>query len=233
MRTLATTPSTTIPMVEARHLGTVPYVEAWDLQRLLVADIAAGDAPETVLFLEHPHTYTIGRRGGREHLLASAAELRSRDAVVIGTDRGGDITYHGPGQLVGYPLLNVRRMGNDVHRYLRTLEEALIGALSDYQLHGQRDEAYTGVWCAGAKIAAIGVKVSRGITMHGFALNVNTDLSYFDLIVPCGIHGREVTSLQALLGGPVRVGGVMEAVMRNFEAAFGVRVSGQTLGPMW
>lgn len=209
--------------VEVRTLGLVAYQEAWDLQKDLGRRIAGGDESETLLLLEHPHTYTIGRRGGYDHLLASPEELEASGAVVIDSDRGGDITYHGPGQIVGYPLLDLRRIGGDVHRYLRTLEEALIGALAEYGLEGGRESGYTGVWCRGAKVAAIGVKISRGITMHGFALNVTTDLSYFDLIVPCGIRGRQVSSLRQLLGRPVPMLEVIQAVEHNFGAAFGVR----------
>ena len=209
----------------AHHVGLIPYLEAWELQRHLAAKIAAGEASETLLLLEHPHTYTIGRRGGHEHLLASPEELRARGATVVETDRGGDITYHGPGQLIGYPLLDLRRRtGGDVHRYLRTLEEALIGVLEEYGLRGEREPEYTGVWCGGAKVAAMGVKVSRGVTMHGFALNVGTDLSYFDLIVPCGIHGRRVTSIEKLLGRPVEASTVRAALERNLAREFGVRL---------
>jgi len=200
----------------------VPYQEAWDVQRALLARIVAEDAPETLLLLEHPHTYTLGRRGGREHLLATPEELAGRGAVVIESDRGGDITYHGPGQIVGYPLLNLRRRtGGDVHRYLRALEEVLIGVLAAYGLTGEREPEHTGVWCGGAKVAAIGVRISRGITMHGFALNVNTDLSYFNHIVPCGIHDRPVTSLEQLLGERIPMDEVTGEVERRFQSVFG------------
>jgi lipoate-protein ligase B len=206
-----------------RRLGVTPYVEAWDLQRKLAAEIAEGRTPETLLLLEHPHTYTLGRRGGHAHLLANSEELDERGAVVVETDRGGDITYHGPGQVVGYPLLDLRlRTGGDVHRYLRLLEETLIAAIGEYGLRGEREREYTGVWCGDAKVAAIGVKVSRGVTMHGFALNVSTDLSYFDLIIPCGIRGRRVTSLEALLGRSVSMAEVLESVQRAFRRTFGV-----------
>ncbi|MDQ3328567.1 MAG: lipoyl(octanoyl) transferase LipB, partial [Chloroflexota bacterium] len=179
-------------------------------------------APETLLLLEHPHTYTLGRRGGREHLLVTPTDLARRGADVIETDRGGDITYHGPGQIVGYPLLNLRRRtGGDVHRYLRAVEEVLIGVLAAYGITGERERAYTGVWCGGAKVAAIGVRISRGITMHGFALNVNTDLSYFDHIVPCGIHNRAVSSLAKLLGEQIPMNEVTGEIERRFEAVFG------------
>jgi lipoate-protein ligase B len=208
--------------VEVSRLGRVPYRDAWDLQRALALDIAAGRAPETLLLLEHPHTITIGRGGGHDHLCASPEEIERRGAVVVETDRGGDITYHGPGQVVGYPLLDLRRRtGGDVHRYLRLLEEALIGVLAEYGLRGEREPAYTGVWCEGAKVAAIGVRISRGITMHGFALNVSPDLSYFDLIVPCGIPDRAVTSMERLLGHAVSIDEVVDAVERHFAIVVG------------
>jgi lipoate-protein ligase B len=215
------TPYRPVGKLTVFRLGTMPYHEAWELQRRLAARIADGEAPETLLLLEHPHTYTIGRRGGREHLLASPFELEARGAALIESDRGGDITYHGPGQLVGYPLLDLRRRGGDVHRYLRDLEETLIRTLAEYGLRGRREPALTGVWLGEEKVAAIGVKVSRGVTMHGFALNVNTDLSYFDLIVPCGIRNRGVTSLGKLLGEEVPLSDVTEKVERHFRAVSG------------
>ncbi len=209
--------------MEVRTLGRVSYREAWSLQRELAARIAAGDLPEQLLLLEHPHTYTLGRSGGLNHLLASPEELAALGAEVVGSDRGGDITYHGPGQLVGYPLLNLRRMGGDVHVYLRTIEQALIETLAEYGLTGEREKEYTGVWVQGAKVAAIGVKVSRSVTMHGFALNVSTDMAYFDHIVACGIQGRRATSMEELLdGGPVPGADLLDGVQRGFESAFGV-----------
>ncbi len=215
--------------VIVRRLGLIGYAEAWELQRELVARIIRGKVPETLLLLEHPHTYTLGRRGSERHLLAAPEEVQARGAVVTESDRGGDITYHGPGQIVGYPLLDLRRrMRGDVHAYLRALEEVLIRVLGEYGLRGEREAEYTGVWCQGAKVAAIGVKISRGVTMHGFALNVHTDLSYFDLIVPCGIQGRGVTSLQPLLGRSVSVSEVTELVEHHFAAVFNSVMRGDT-----
>lgn len=209
------------PRLRSRRLGIVTYLDAWDLQRQLVSRIAASEEPETLLLLEHPPTYTLGRSGGRDHLLVDERELAARGAVLVESDRGGDITYHGPGQIVGYPLLDLRkRTGGDVHRYLRLLEEVLISVLASYGLEGEREPPYTGVWCDGAKVAAIGVKVSRGVTMHGFALNVGTDLSYYDSIVPCGIRGRQVTSMQHLLGRSVSTTDVLEHVERCFLERF-------------
>lgn len=208
-------------IVLARWLGRISYLDAWAMQRELAAGVAAGEEPETLLLLEHPHTYTLGRRASQEHLLATTHEIEAREAVLIESDRGGDITYHGPGQIVGYPVLDIRRrLRGDVHLYLRTLEEVLIRVLGEYGLQGEREPEYTGVWCQGAKVAAIGVKISRGVTMHGLALNVNTDMSYFDLIVPCGIHQREVTSLQRLLGRRVPLAEVNDLIKQHFESVF-------------
>ena len=176
-------------------LGTVPYREAWDLQRRLVAARHAGAIPDVLLLLEHPHTFTIGRRGDDSEVLASPEYLESLGATVIEVDRGGLATYHGPGQLVGYPILDLRPRGREVHSYLRNLEEALINALRETGIPAQRVPQKTGVWVADRKIASIGVRFSRWISSHGFALNVTTDLSYFSHIVPCGMPAVTMTSV--------------------------------------
>lgn len=176
-------------------LGTVPYREAWDLQRRLVAARHAGAIPDVLLLLEHPHTYTIGRRGDENEVLASPEHLASLGAAVIEVDRGGLATYHGPGQLVGYPILDLRPRGREVHSYLRNLEEALINALREVGIPAQRVPQKTGVWVDDRKIASIGVRFSRWISSHGFALNVTTDLSYFNHIVPCGMPAVMMTSV--------------------------------------
>lgn len=176
-------------------LGTVPYREAWDLQRRLVAARHAGAIPDVLLLLEHPHTFTIGRRGDDSEVLASPAHLEMLGATVIEVDRGGLATYHGPGQLVGYPILDLRLRGREVHSYLRNLEEALINALRETGIPAQRVPQKTGVWVADRKIASIGVRFSRWISSHGFALNVTTDLSYFSHIVPCGMPAVTMTSV--------------------------------------
>lgn len=176
-------------------LGTVPYREAWDLQRRLVEARHAGAIPDVVLLLEHPHTFTIGRRGDNSEILASPAHLEMLGATVIEVDRGGLATYHGPGQLVGYPILDLRPRGREVHSYLRNLEEALINALRETGIPAQRVPQKTGVWVADRKIASIGVRFSRWISSHGFALNVTTDLSYFNHIVPCGMPAVTMTSV--------------------------------------
>lgn len=210
-----------------KQFGQVEYETAWAWQRELVQARRAEQIGDTLLLLEHPHTYTIGRRGSVQNLLAGPERLQELGARVLETDRGGDITYHGPGQLVGYPLLDLRLRNNDVHRYLRNLEETLIQVLATYGLEAGREPKYTGVWLnvpgGRDKIAAIGVKVSQGVTLHGFALNVNTDLSYFHEIVPCGITDPDkgVTSCQKLLGHPLPLDEVRAHVAQAFAQVFG------------
>jgi lipoyl(octanoyl) transferase len=212
----------TITLIDA---GEVPYEQAWAWQRELVAQRAAGAREDALLLLEHPPTITLGRGAHREHLLVAPDELARRGVALVETDRGGDVTYHAPGQIVGYPILKLSRHGGDVLRYLRDLEEVLIRALATYGLRGERTEQLTGVWVEGAKIAAIGVRVSAsGVTSHGFALNVATDLDGFGQIVPCGIRDRGVTSLAALLGAPPSMeevrGRVLDAFAEVFHAEF-------------
>jgi lipoate-protein ligase B len=206
------------------RLGVVPYAEAWELQRRLVAARAAGEIGDTLILVEHPHVYTLGRSGHAENVLLDEARLRAAGAELIWVDRGGDVTYHGPGQLVGYPILHLGRHGKDVHAHLRRIEETLIRALGDFDLVGWRDPAYTGVWVGpegrGEKVAAIGVRVAKWVTSHGFALNVSTDLDYFAHIVPCGIRHRGVTSLERLLARPVSREEAEVAVLRHFADVF-------------
>ncbi len=197
------------PLLVAR-LGTVDYLRAWQLQRELAPLVSTRELPDVLLLLDHPHTYTIGRAGTREHLLVDDATLARLGAVAYDVDRGGDITYHGPGQLVGYPLLRVERFDRDIHGYLRRLEAALIAALGELGIVAGRVPGYTGVWVrvpSGCeKVAAIGVKLARHVTQHGFALNVATDPAYWANIIPCGIRDRGVTSIDRLLalrGNPV------------------------------
>ena len=178
------------------------YADALALQRALVGDRHAGRVGDVLLLTEHPHVLTLGVRGdgGRSHILASADALAARGVTVHETGRGGDITYHGPGQIVGYPIVDLTPDRCDVHRYVRDLEEALIRVAADYGIEAGRVAGHTGVWVGTEKLAAIGVRIARWVTSHGFAFNVTTDLDYFNLIVPCGIAGRGVTSLARLLG---------------------------------
>jgi lipoyl(octanoyl) transferase len=208
--------------VEVRRLGLMPYAEALALQRELVEERRAGRIGDLLLLVEHPHVLTLGVRGdgGRSNILASAEALAERAVDVHETGRGGDITYHGPGQLVGYPIIDLKPDRCDVHRYVRDLEEVLIRVAADYDIQADRVPGLTGVWVGGSKLAAIGVRIARWITSHGFALNVTTDLEYFKMIVPCGIADRGVTSLAALLGRSVARAEVEDRVIRHFSDVF-------------
>lgn len=213
-----------------RHLGLTGYREALDLQTALAERRRSGGIPDTLLLLEHPHVITLGSSGGRDHLLLPPAELAARGIELHETGRGGDVTYHGPGQLVGYPILDLKPDRRDLHAYLRSLEAVLIRVLRTFGVEGERDESATGVWVRGAKIAAIGVRVSSGwITSHGFAVNANTDLSHFDAIVPCGLHGRPVTSLTRLLRRETAPAAVAPAVVAAMAAEFGYGSVRETL----
>jgi len=211
--------------VRVVRLGRTRYRECWDLQRALFARRAAGELPDLLLLTEHEHVYTLGTGADVDHLLAGDAELSERGIDVAAVDRGGDITYHGPGQLVGYPLLDLHAYTRDLHWYLRRLEEVIIRVLGEFHVSGSRLEGYTGVWAGGEKICAIGIKASRWITMHGFALNVTTDLSFYDRIIPCGIFDRGVTSLQAVLGSAPPMAAVESAVVRAFAEVFGAALT--------
>jgi len=193
----------------------------WDLQRALWALRTEGAIGDIVLLTEHEHVFTIGKSGDDNHLLASVEELRAGGIEVFAVDRGGDITYHGPGQLVGYPILDLNSRTPDIHKYLRDIEEVLIRTLRTYSLTGVREEGMTGVWVDGEKVAAIGVKVSRWVTMHGFALNLSPDMRLFSLIVPCGISDRGVTSLSRASGRAPALPEVEDHIVRQFEAVFG------------
>jgi len=194
------------------------YGTALDLQRSLVEQRKCGLVPDQLLLVEHPHVITLGRNGQVQNLLASDEVLRRAGIAFHPTDRGGDVTYHGPGQLVGYPIFDLREWKRDVVAYVRALEQALIDALADYGIAGGREQGMTGVWVAGRKIAAIGVHISRWVTSHGFALNVTTDLSYFQYIVPCGL-AKPVTSMAECGARPERAE-LIASVARHFGAVF-------------
>jgi len=225
-----------------RHLGLIDYQQAWDLQEKLFAEVVAvkianrGISPESqaptpnhLIFCEHPHVFTLGKSGKLENLLLDEEGLNEVQAAFHKINRGGDITYHGPGQLVGYPILDLDNFFTDIHRYMRTLEEAIIRTLSDYGLAAGRIDGLTGVWLDHAarqnprKICALGVKASRWVTMHGFALNVNTDLDYFNHIVPCGIDDKAVTSMQRELGGVIDVKEVEEKIKTHLAELLGLK----------
>ena len=200
--------------VDLQRLGRIDYAPALDWQRARVAALVASPttAREAVAFLEHNPVYTLGARGNRAYLLAGEAALTARGAAVVQSNRGGDVTFHGPGQLVVYPILNVRSRGFGAAAYVHALEEAVIRALDTLDVAGTRVEGRRGVWVAGRKVAAIGVRISRGISMHGLALNVSTDLRWFDAIVPCGIADAGVTSLEQLAGVAPPMRAVEDAV---------------------
>jgi len=222
--------------------GLMDYREAWDRQEVLFSEVMAqksanrltGRASPTanyLIFTEHPHVYTLGKSGKPENLLLDEGGLEVNQAAFYRINRGGDITYHGPGQIVGYPILDLDNFFTDIHRYLRTLEEAVIRTLADYGLTAGRYPGYTGVWfdadnARARKICALGVRASRWVTMHGFAFNVNTDLSYFGHIVPCGIEDKDVSSMQRELGAPVDIDAVKSRLKHHIADLFGMELTG-------
>jgi lipoyl(octanoyl) transferase len=216
-------PPATTPLrpLEVRELGVVSYTSGLELQQSLVAERREGSIPDTLLLLQHPHVITLGTGTHEENILISEEERERSGVELYRAGRGGDVTYHGPGQLVGYPILDLKPDRCDLHHYLRDLEEVLILTLADFGLSASRREGMTGVWVNDRKLAAIGVRVSSGwITSHGFALNVTTDLSFFDAIVPCGIREYGVGSLAGELGSDVEMKVVEAGVVKNFRRVF-------------
>lgn len=223
-----------IQKVIFRDLGKMNYQAAWDLQEsLLKENVSRKSAPDGslstehyLLFVEHPPVYTLGKSGNKENVLLSDEELQANHIEFFHTNRGGDITFHGPDQIVGYPILDLERYYTDIGKYLRNIEEVIILTMAEYGIKGERSAGETGVWIdpelpgRERKICAIGVRCSRWVTMHGFAFNVNTDLSYFNHIIPCGIFNKQVTSLQRELGRELDMQEVKEKVKRNFERVF-------------
>ena len=224
-----------------KDLGHKDYKETWDYQESLFEEIVElkrknraentnVPTPNYFLFVEHPHVYTLGKSGHIENLLIDEAALAKKGATFYKINRGGDITYHGPGQIVGYPIIDLENFFTDIHKYLRSLEEVIIRTLADYGIKGERSEGETGVWLDvgtpfARKICAMGVRASRWVTMHGFALNVNTDLGYFDNIIPCGIRGKAVTSLNVELSKEkVDTEEVKRYILKHFEEIFGVSI---------
>ena len=216
-------------LCSVEQLGLVDYSDALRLQQEKVAARKRGEIGDTLLLLEHPHVYTLGRNAKREHLLASSERLRELKAQVFDTDRGGDITYHGPGQLVGYPVLDLTRHRRDLGWYMRSLEEVFIRVATDFGVQAGRQPGLAGVWVGDDKLVALGVHVSRWVTSHGFAFNVNTDLTYFQAIVPCGLCDRGVTSLARLLGNPVAMDDVAERVIKHFGSVFDLEITRRPL----
>lgn len=213
-------------------IGLQSYHPVWEIQRKVQEKLIEEKRSEqrgefegvrrndAMIFVEHPHVYTLGKSGAEENMLRSMAELMKLDAEFVKIDRGGDITYHGPGQIVGYPILDLDRHFTDIHKYLRFLEEIIIRVCGDYGFEASRIEGMTGVWVNQAKICAMGIRSSRWVTMHGFALNVNSDLNYFNHIVPCGISDKAVTSLQQLAGREIDMEEVKERIVYHFEKVF-------------
>ncbi len=223
--------------VDIQDLGSKGYQETWDYQETLFQEILSIktknrrentqlETPNHFLFVEHPHVYTLGKSGDMQNLLIDEVKLKEIDAQFFKINRGGDITYHGPGQIVGYPILDLENFFTDIHKYLRFLEEMIIRTLAEYGLKGERSKGETGVWLDvgtpfARKICAMGVRASRWVTMHGFALNVNTDLGYFDHMIPCGIRGKSVTSLNVELGKTeIPIDEVKEKLLSHFSALF-------------
>ncbi len=210
-----------LPALEVRRLGRISYEDALDLQDELVGLRRAGGIPDQLLLVEHPHVITLGTSSQEEHVLLTEEERKARGIQLFQVGRGGDATYHGPGQLVGYPILSLAPDRKDLHRYLRDLEEVLILTLGAFGISATREEGLTGVWVWEGKLAAIGVRVSSGwITSHGFALNVDPDLSYFSSIVPCGIQDRPVASMASVLGRPISPEEVIITLLESFERVF-------------
>ena len=202
------------------NLGLIGYTEAWDLQKSTFKQRVNGEVNDTLFLLEHPHTYTLGKAAEKNNLVGNESFLKKNNISVYEIDRGGDITYHGPGQIVGYPIINLQDWKKDTHKYLRALEEVIMLTCIEYGLAPRRDDKYTGVWIGEKKIAAIGIKVSRWVTMHGFAINVNTDLSMFKGIVPCGIVDKDVTSLKNELRQDIPIDEVKLSLLKNFKEVF-------------
>jgi len=225
-----------VQQVFFRDLGLIDYKEAWDYQEKLfqkIIEVKSRNRKEGtnmatqsyLLFCEHPHVYTLGKSGDKKNLLVNKDYLKSRGATFYKINRGGDITYHGPGQIVGYPILDLDNFFTDIHKYLRFLEEAVIKTIAEYGLEGERSDGETGVWLdvgkpTARKLCALGVRSSRWVTMHGFAFNVNTDLSYFGNIVPCGIVDKSVTSLQEELGYKLDIKEVKEKLKKQLVSIF-------------
>lgn len=210
-------------LCRAVWLGDLDYQKAYDLQLSLVEKVLSGQEPNTLLMLEHPHVYTKGRLSKDSDVLLTEEELAAKGIPVYETDRGGQVTYHGPGQLVVYPIVNLKDWGGPV-KYVRALEQVVIATLTEMGITANRESGNTGVWTSQGKLSAIGVKISRGIAFHGFALNVNTDLAYYQNIIPCGIADRPVTSMASILGQPVDIDLVRYGMVYQFGREFGWRM---------
>lgn len=211
-------------------LNTIPYEEALDLQKRLVEMRSQETINDTLILLEHPPVFTITRKATLKNVLASPDELKEKGISLCKTNRGGDITYHGPGQLVGYPIMNLKDYGKDLHKYIRSIEEMIIKLLMDYGISAHRDKNHPGVWVGNEKIAAIGIAVKASwITMHGFSFNINPDLNHYSLIIPCGISDKGVTSLSKVLGKSVSQGDVRQKLIQHYGEVFNLSTKKITL----
>ena len=208
---------------EIFNLGLIDYLQAWELQQALVKDVLLGNRTNTLLLLEHPNVFTIGRRGTEDHILLSQNQLSDFDIPVHSVDRGGEVTYHGPGQLIAYPIINLKNWGGPI-TYVRKLEEIIINTLKDYGIDGAKVLGSTGVWVKQYKIGAIGVKISQGITHHGLSLNINTDLSFYKYIVPCGSEDARVTSMRKLMKLPTPLEDVSYSLQYHFGKLMQLRM---------
>lgn len=215
-------------------LGKMEYREAWNLQRVVGQALVKNQIPDVLFLVEHPPVYTLGRgaHGSYQNLVWDEKRREEQGISFVEVDRGGDITYHGPGQLVGYPILNLNRYGRDLHQYLRNLEEALIRALGEFGISAGRFPPNTGVWVESEKIAAIGVKASRWITQHGFALNVDPNLDHFGGIIPCGIQDKGVTSMERLLGHSIMLDDVKPVVIQNLSQVFSLDLEPRSMASL-
>lgn len=202
--------------IKVIDLGYMDYQSTWDLQKGYHKKVLNGDTTDTLLLVEHESVYTLGKNANENHLLQSAPE----DAKIFHIERGGDITYHGPGQLVGYPILDLHRYTTSISWYMRRLEQVIIDTLNEYGIKADVKEGLTGVWVGDEKIGAQGVRISRWVTMHGFALNVNTDLDYYSGIIPCGIFEYGVTSMEKIVGEKLNMGKVKKSILKSFHQAF-------------
>ena len=203
-----------------KDLGFADYKDVWDLQKETHLKKQQGSADDILYTVEHNNVYTLGKTGSRDHILINDEEMKAKGISYYEIDRGGDITYHGPGQLVAYPILDLNNYYKDTHRYLRDLEETVILTLKELGIEAHREEEFTGVWVGEEKICAIGIKVSRWITMHGIAFNINTDLSYFDKIIPCGIFHKGVTSIEKITGKKADMAEIKKTYVNNFLKTF-------------
>jgi len=201
-------------------LGTMDYEKAWNFQHQLWSRRAEGNLPDLLLFLEHPHVITLGRRGNRSHLLASVEVLEAMKIPIFHVERGGDVTYHGPGQIVVYPILDLRAYEYRLIRYIDQLEEVIIGVLKDFKIEGKRDSINRGVWVDEEKIASVGVAIKRWVSFHGFSLNYKTELKYFELINPCGLEGKKMTSMANILGTEISRERLVERITFHVKQVF-------------